>query len=327
MAVTIKDVAEQAGVSTATVSRVLANKEGYYSKRTAKRVRQVAASLGYEKNISAVELVTKKSQVIGVLISSVKTNFSNKIIEGIQDEALKHGLSVIMLYAGQNDPQLQERALKTLIERSVKGILVVAIQLTDQNLHLLQGSQIPYRFLSTSYNSDRLPSIASDDYQIGYQATRHLIQKGHRKIGLVAMDVTEHIGQQRVAGYKDAMQQSALPVKDEWIKTGMYTYDDGSNAMKAFGRQPEVTAIIGASDLASIGVLNQAAQFNIKVPKQLAIVSIDGTYLAEIVRPQLTTVTQAFYEMGTLGMQTLLDQTQPVRSRFTPIKIEIRQST
>lgn len=327
MTATIKDVAEEAGVSTATVSRVLANKEGFYSERTAQRVRKVATSLGYEKNISAVELVTQKSQVIGVIISSIKTNFSNKIIEGIQDEALKHGLSVIMLYAGQNDPQLQERALKTLIERSVKGILVVAIQLTDQNLTLLQSSQIPYRFLSTSYNSDQLPSIASNDYQIGYQATQHLIQKGHRKIGLVAMDVSEYIGQQRVAGYKDAMRQSALPVKDEWVKTGMYTYDDGSNAMKAFGQQPEVTAIIGASDLASIGVLNQAVQFNIKVPEQLAIVSIDGTYLAEIVRPQLTTVTQAFYEMGTLGMQTLLDQTQPVRSRFTPIKIEIRQST
>ncbi|HBF74419.1 MAG TPA: LacI family transcriptional regulator [Lactobacillus sp.] len=327
MTATIKDVAEEAGVSTATVSRVLANKEGFYSERTAQRVRKVATSLGYEKNISAVELVTQKSQVIGVIISSIKTNFSNKIIEGIQDEALKHGLSVIMLYAGQNDPQLQERALKTLIERSVKGILVVAIQLTDQNLTLLQSSQIPYRFLSTSYNSDQLPSIASDDYQIGYQATQHLIQKGHRKIGLVAMDVSEYIGQQRVAGYKDAMRQSALPVKDEWVKTGMYTYDDGSNAMKAFGQRPEVTAIIGASDLASIGVLNQAVQFNIKVPEQLAIVSIDGTYLAEIVRPQLTTVTQAFYEMGTLGMQTLLDQTQPVRSRFTPIKIEIRQST
>lgn len=327
MTATIKDVAEQAGVSTATVSRVLANKEGYYSERTAQRVRQVATSLGYEKNISAVELVTKKSQVIGVIISSVKTNFSNKIIDGIQDEALKHGLSVIMLYAGQNDPQLQERALKTLIERSVKGILVVAIQLTDQNLQLLQTSQIPYRFLSTAYNSDRLPSIASDDYQIGYQATRYLIEEGHRKIGLVAVDISEHIGQQRVAGYQTAMRQSALPVKGDWIQTGMYTYDDGANAMKTFGQQPEVTAIIGASDLASIGVLNQAVQFNLKVPEQLAIISIDGTYLAEIVRPQLTTVTQAFYEMGTLGMQMLIDQTQPVKSLFTPIKIERRQST
>ncbi len=323
MTATIKDGGESRGF-TATVSRVLANKEGFYSERTVQRVRKVATSLGYEKNISAVELVTQKSQVIGVIISSIKTNFSNKIIEGIQDEALKHGLSVIMLYAGQNDPQLQERALKTLIERSVKGILVVAIQLTDQNLTLLQSSQIPYRFLSTSYNSDQLPSIASDDYQIGYQATQHLIQKGHRKIGLVAMDVSEYIGQQRVAGYKDAMRQSALPVKDEWVKTGMYTYDDGSNAMKAFGQQPEVTAIIGARcDLASIGVLNQAVQFNIKVPEQLHIVSIDGIYLARDRSTAIDyTVTQAFMKW-VLSMQTLLDQTQPVRSRFTPIKIEM----
>ncbi|MFC6255181.1 LacI family DNA-binding transcriptional regulator [Secundilactobacillus hailunensis] len=327
MSATIKDIAEAAGVSAATVSRVLANKEGFYSQATATRVRKIAVSLDYEKNTSAVELVTRKSRVIGVIISATKTNFSDKIIEGIHAEAIRHGLSVIMLYAGQNDPQLQEQALRTLIERAVKGILVVAIQLADENLALLQASQIPYRFLSTSYNSNKLPSIASDDYQIGYQATQHLIERGHHKIGLVAMDTSGHIGQQRVAGYKAAMIQAALSIEDDWIKEGMYTYEDGVRAMQTFGRQPEVTAIIGASDLAAIGVLNQAMQYGIQVPKQLAIISIDGTYLARIVRPQLTTVTQAFYEMGTLGTQMLLDQTQQTVSQFTPIKIETRQST
>lgn len=327
MAATIKDVAEAAGVSAATVSRVLTNKEGFYSESTAQRVRKIATSLGYEKNTSAVELVTKKSQVIGVIISSTRTNFSEKIIEGIQHEAIKHNLSVIMLYAGQNSPKLQERALRTLIERAVKGILVVAIQLTEENLALLQGAQIPYRFLSTAYNSDRLPSIASNDYQIGYQATRYLIKRGHQKIGFVAMDTTGYIGQQRVAGYQAAMAEANLPTKDEWVKVGMYTYDDGVQAMKSFGEQPDVTAIIGASDLAAIGVLNQAAQFHIKVPDQLALMSIDGTYLAQIVRPQLTTVTQGFYDMGILGTRMLLDPKKQTTSQFTPIKIETRQST
>lgn len=327
MVATIKDVAEKAGVSAATVSRVLAHKEGFYSEVTARRVRKIAASLGYEKNTSAVELVTKKSQVIGVIISSTKTNFFEKIIDGIQDEAIKHNLSVIMLYAGQNDPVLQKRALQTLVERAVKGILVVVIQLDEDNLALLQGSQIPYRFLSTAYNSDKLPSIASDDYQIGYQATRYLIKRGHQRIGLVAMDTSGYIGQQRVNGYRAAMTEAKLPVKNEWVKVGMYTYEDGVSAMTAFGQQPDVTAIIGASDLAAVGVLNQAVQFNLKIPDQLAIISIDGTYLAEIVRPQLTTVTQGFYNMGILGTRMLLDHTKQTTSQFTPIKIETRQST
>lgn len=326
MTVTIKDVAAEAEVSIATVSRVLANKAGFYSDKTAARVREAADRLGYRKNTSAVELVTQKSQVIGVIVSSTKTNFSNQIIEGIQSVAFKHDLSVMILYA-EDEGDLQTRALRTLIGRSVMGILVLAVQLTDANLALLENSRIPHRYLSTSFKGDKLAFTASDDYQIGYQATDYLIKKGHQRIGLVAMDVNSYIGQQRVAGYRDAMKAAQLTVSDDWIKPGLFTYQDGFNAMAEFGHDPEVTAVIGTSDMAAIGVLNQAQNFGLKVPEQLAIMSIDGTELVKIVRPQLTSITQAFYEMGQRGMTHLLTPTTAPASEFIPFELDERSST
>ncbi len=327
MTVTIKDIAEAAQVSVATVSRVLGNKEGFYSEKTAKKVRKVATKLGYRKNTSAVELVTRKSQVLGVIVAATKTNFSNQIIEGIQDEAFKKGLSVIILYANENDSESQARALQTVIERSVMGILVLAIQLMDDNLALLKDSRIPYRFLSTSFYGNKLPFTASDDFQIGYQATDFLIRKGHQKIGIVAIDTSLFIGQQRVAGYRQAMQDAQLSVRDCWIRVGKFTYQDGVAAMAAFGPQPDVTAIIGGSDMAAIGVLNQAQSLGLEIPDQLAVMSIDGTELVKIVRPKITSVTQSFYEMGKMGTRLLLETEVKPQSEYVPFKIEERQST
>lgn len=117
MAVTIKDIAKQAGVSPATVSRVLSGQAAFYSEKTAKKVKKIAKKLGYQKNTAAVELVTRRSKVIAVIVSSTKTNFSDQIIDGIQQEAGEHDLNVIILYVGEKDPQMEQKALETVIER------------------------------------------------------------------------------------------------------------------------------------------------------------------------------------------------------------------
>ncbi|KRM73285.1 LacI family DNA-binding transcriptional regulator [Secundilactobacillus collinoides] len=328
MTVTIKDIAETANVSIATVSRVLANKEGFYSEKTAAKVRQAAEKLGYRKNTAAVELVTQRSKVIGVIVSATKTNFANDIIAGIQDEAFKHNLSVIILYAGESDPNQQHRALQTVIERSVMGILILAIRPVDDDIAMLRAANIPHLFLSTSFDSQNLPFIASDDFRIGYQATDFLIKKGHKKIGIAAIDRHTYIGTQRVLGYQRAMADHDLPTKPAWIQDGHFTYDDGIEAMKTFGAKPELDAVIGTSDLAAIGVMNQAETFGLNVPTDLAIMSIDGTQMVKIVRPQITSVTQSFYEMGSRGMKMMLqrDMTK-FESQYTPFRIDEREST
>ena len=306
MGATIKDIAELAGVSPATVSRVLSGQSDFYSEKTARRVHRAAKKLGYQKNTSAVELVTRTSKTIAVIVSSTQTNFADQIIDGIQEQAMQKDLNVIILYAGEKNAKLQKRALETVIERSVLGILLVAIDLDPSNDNLLRSANIPFLFLSICFRNHRFPFISSDDFKIGYQATTYLIEKGHVKIDFAAADLESFTGQLRLAGYRRAMDEYRLPTSPDWVCDGDFAYEDGVLAMKQYGEETQLTAVIASSDLAAIGILNQAQAFNVKVPNDLSVVSIDGTYLCNIVRPRITSVTQSFREMGVKGMQTLL---------------------
>lgn len=325
MTVTIKDIAQAAGVSITTVSRVLSNKDSFYSEKTARKVKKTAEKLGYQKNTAAAELATQKSKAIGVVINSTQTNFSNSIIEGIQQEANQRDLSAIIVFAGVGDAQMQRRAIQTVIERSVMGILLLSVDISADDLTLLKQAQIPYISLSQAFTDDQISYISSDDFDIGYQATKYLINKGHRKIGLAGIDIQKNAmtGRNRQSGYEKALMEAGIESSNKWIQYGDYSYNSGVMAMRNYGKSPEITAVVAASDMVGIGILNQAHDYGVDVPKDLSIISIDGTDLCKIVQPQLTSVTQAFFEMGIEGVRAL---TNEKTTEFTNIKIEERDS-
>lgn len=325
MAATIKDIAKLAGVSPGTVSRVLANKVGFFSEHTGKKVRAAAAELGYQKNTAAAELVTQQSNVVAAIVNSTKTNFASPIIEGIQAEAHRHDLNVIILYAGDDDSEQQRRALTTVIERPVRSILLLSVDLSAENLTLLQNSRIPFCFLSISFDEIQVPYITSDDWQVGYQATQTLLKLGHQNIGLAGVDSDFHTGRQRVAGYQQAMQEAGITVHPEWIQLGNYSYAAGQAAMRAYGANSGLTAIIGASDMAAVGVLNAARSLGYRVPTDLSILAIDGTEICELVQPALSSISQNFYEMGVAGVQQLCAPGE-LPQKITPIKLVERDS-
>ncbi|EEI71691.1 LacI family DNA-binding transcriptional regulator [Lentilactobacillus hilgardii] len=327
MGVTIKDIAKEANVSIASVSRILSGKSGFNSKKTIKKVKDIAKKMGYRKNTAAVELVTQSSKVLAVIVSATKTNFANQIINGIHEEAYKHGLNVIIIYAGENDPQRQFEAVRTVIERSVRGILLLALDLSDESYNLLKEAGTPYIFLSIS-NNRGFPFIASDDYLIGYQSTKYLIDKGHQNIALTGLETTSYVGKKRIKGYLDALNEDGIIPKPEWVIDGSFTYEDGVNTLKSLGKSSEITGIVACSDFVGLGLINQASAWGIKVPDELSIISVDGTEVCELVRPNLTSVTQSFYEMGTLGVRYLIESNQDDHyKKFTGLKIEERQST
>ncbi|MFT8447732.1 MAG: LacI family DNA-binding transcriptional regulator [Liquorilactobacillus nagelii] len=327
MAVTIKDIARSAQISAVTVSRILGNKQGHYSAATAEKVRKIAQTMGYHKNIAAAELVTRKSHVVAVIIGATKTNFAEKIVEGIEKSAIQYGYHIVLLTVEPNNPQSQTRALQTILGRPIYGVLLLSLALTAKNFQLLQATELPYLFISIGI-SDKASFISSNDFQIGYQATSFLIAKGHTKIGIAGMTDDSYIGQQRVAGFKQALRESKLSIQDDWIQFGDFTYEAGIKAMREYGPNPELTAVIGTSDLVSIGLLNAASDFNLAVPQRLSILSIDGTQLTKIVRPQLSSITQDFYQMGYQGLQTLIQQANHKdKAHYLPFKIIERGST
>ncbi|GAJ26467.1 transcriptional regulator [Liquorilactobacillus sucicola DSM 21376 = JCM 15457] len=326
MGVTIKDIAKETGFSVATVSRVLSNKVGFFSQDTAAVVNAAATKLGYKKNMAATELVTQKSSVIAVIVNSTKTNFSDPIIEGIQQKAAESDKRVIILYAGDHDATSQRRALSTALERPIAGVLLLSVDLFEENLQLLKTAQVPFRFISISFKDSALNYVASDDQQIGYLATKYLIKMGHRCIGLAGIDIesSAHTGKMRLAGYKRALAENNIPLQKNWIQTGNYSYEAGLLAMQNYSNQKCISAVITGSDLVGIGLLNQAAKLHLSIPDDLSLITIDGTYLCRIVQPQLTSVTQDFYHMGYLGAEYLISDQQ--QNAFTDVKISERES-
>ncbi len=325
MTATIKDIAREAHVSPATVSRVLAGKTDFYSSATAKKVHLAANKLAYNRNISAVELVTRQSDVIAVIVSNVHTNFAGEIIRGIQDHARPHHLNVIVQYIDATDKKQQRQALQIAIERSVRGILLVAIDLNQTNSQLLVSTGIPTLYLSINPKQKLFPYITSNDYQIGYQATSYLINHGHQRIGLAATDLDSVMGKLRLQGYQDALKEHHLAINHQWVTRGNFTYEDGVAAMRLF-EDSHLSAAIAASDFAAVGMLNQAQNMNIPVPKSFAIMSIDGTQLCEIVRPKLTSISQSFYEMGVKGLEAIIQPDPVVETGYTPIRLVERGS-
>ncbi|NVY96505.1 LacI family DNA-binding transcriptional regulator [Lactobacillus sp. DCY120] len=326
MPTTIKDIAQTTGFSTATVSRVLTNKTGFFNAKTAQKIRQAAHDLGYQKNIAATELVTQKSDVVAVIVNSTNTNFSEAIIQGIQEQAEKAHKTIIILYTENRNPKAQKKALTTAWERSVAGILLLSVNLAPANLELLKNSQIPFYFVSINFQDPTLPCITADDYEIGYLATQYLIRKGHQRIGLAGIDLSDSFtGQLRRSGYHQALADYHLPVDSSWIQTGDYSYAAGKKALTNYlaDEQP-VTAVIAGSDLVGIGILKQAHQQNLEIPQQLSVITIDGTQLCDFVQPSLTSVSQKFYQMGKISLHQLLADRQ--QSNYVSSKIVERES-
>ncbi|WP_439424994.1 LacI family DNA-binding transcriptional regulator [Oenococcus alcoholitolerans] len=328
MAVTIKDIAKVSGFSLSTVSRVLSGHSEFYSEKTAKKIKKIAHDLNYQKNASAVELVTKKSKVIAVIISSTKTNFSNEIIDGIEDQASMNDCNVIILYAGESDPVRQRKALQTVIERSVMGILLVAVDLNIENTKYLSMSNIPYLFISISFAENKFPFISSNNFDIAYHATKYLIEKKHKRIALVALDLSSYTGKLRLEGYEKAMSDYNLPINYDFIYNGNFTYDDGEMAMKKIGNKKDVTAVIASSDLSAMGVINQAEEMNLEIPNDLSVVSLDGTNLCNMFRPTITSFSQSFYQMGVEGVKKITSSDlSNFKSFFTPFHFVERRSS
>ncbi len=327
MTATIKDIAKQANVSVATVSRVLNGRDGFFSKKTEKKIKKIAADLGYQKNLNATELVTKKGNTIGVIVSATKTNFANHIIEGIQAEAFKHDLSVIIVFAGENDKMLQKKALKTITERPIKGLLILGIELSEENLQILKTKDVPFLFLSTEFPKQTAPFVTTNNFQLTYKAAKFLLNKGYKKIGLAGIDVDSYMGQQRVEGYSSALKESQIHILPYWIQPGMFTYQDGIKAMKNYYRESPLEAVLSGSDYIALGIMNQARNYGLKVPQDLGVMSMDGTELTRIAQPEITSVVQSFYEMGVQGARLLQTKLSNSFYKYVDFKIVEGSST
>lgn len=325
MKATIKDIAKMTGLSTATVSRVLARKKGTYRETTAKRVRETAAKLGYKRNVAAAELAANDVSTIAVIINNTETNFWLRVLDGIQAEANRQGRQVMIFYAGNNDEKMLDQAINAAVERKTAAILLVATKVNDQQLSIIESARAPYRFISIydSRTSHR-PFISSDNVEIGRMATQYLLKRGHRKIGMVGIDKSS-TGQERLLGYQEMMTKARLTIAPGWVQYGDYSLQSGKELFSHIA-DLGLTAVIASSDMIGAGLMVSAQEAGVNVPDDLSIISIDGTMICDVTNPQLTSVTQNFYQMGVQSVKDLVDSKHSDDHQFVPVEVKERSS-
>lgn len=299
--VTIRDVAQHAGVSPATVSRVVNGLVGY-SDETRERVEAAVRKLSYETDYLARGLKTRQTSVIGLLAPMVSDALASKVMQGVEHEAQERGYAVMLGRTGAKSAFIAGY-LRTLRTYRAAGVILISAVITPETRQLL-GPNIPVISVAISDKSGS-PSVAIDDEQAAYDATRHLIRIGHRRIGLLAGDpASVHVAEPRKRGYLRAMREAKVsPV----VATGSFFYESGAAGLDELLAQDQgLTAIFAVSDEMGAAVVNELQKRGREVPEDVSVLGFDNTSTALHVHPPLSTMAQPLEEMGRMAVSKLL---------------------
>ena len=319
MSVTMRDIAERAGVSLITVSRALNNKPDV-SKETRARVRAIAEELQYAPNVHARALASGDSRTLGLIVADSANPFYGKLIRGVEDTASAQGYGVILCNTSE-DREREAAAHQMLREKRVDGMLVTGIRTGLSPLLRLEQENIPFVLLNRYLQEIDADCVVNDNRQGAYEATAHLCGLGHRRI--VHLTGPQQISsvRERLAGFRQALDEYDIQFDPGLVLRCDLKLEGGyqqiKTAMPAFAPRP--TAVFAYSDLVAIGVLKALRELGLRVPQDIALVGYDDIEFAPFVDPPLTTVAQLVYEIGQKGTEILLEKINwPEEEEWTP---------
>ncbi|PCK20482.1 catabolite control protein A [Bacillus pumilus] len=329
--VTIYDVAREANVSMATVSRVV-NGNPNVKPTTRKKVLEAIDRLGYRPNAVARGLASKKTTTVGVIIPDISSIFYSELARGIEDIATMYKYNIILSNSDQNtDKELH--LLNTMLGKQVDGIVFMGGNITDVHVEEFKRSPVPIVLAASVEEQAQTPSVNINYEQAIYDSVQLLVKKGHKRIAFVSGPMSEPINSVRkLAGYKRALEEAGIAFDDVLVAEGDYSYDSGIEALANLLKQSDKpTAVIAATDEMALGVIHGAQDRGVSIPEDLEVIGFDNTRLSLMVRPQLTTVVQPTYDIGAVAMRLLtkLMNKEQVEDQIVelPHRIEERQST
>jgi LacI family transcriptional regulator len=308
--ITINDVAQRAGVSLMTVSRVINNKDGV-NEETRKYIEQIIEELGYKPSSIARSLVTQRTATLGLVVPDIANPYFSGIAHGVSEVAYTEGYSVLLCDAEEN-PQRELFLLEVLEEKQVDGLVVCAPRLQSDELCQALRQQanviLVNRELATESDTPAWGCVLNDDQEGGRLATGHLLQRGHNCIGLLAGPVASFGSQRRMAGYKESLEEAGLPYQPDLVTHCSPVVEGGKTKAKLLlEKHPEITGMFCHNDMIAIGALQAARSLGRHVPDDLEIVGYDDIPIAAWVSPPLTTIRVAFVEMGRLAIRALIN--------------------
>ncbi|UJF34337.1 LacI family DNA-binding transcriptional regulator [Paenibacillus hexagrammi] len=298
----IRDIARFAGVSVATVSKVINNYPNVSSK-TKERVLQIIRDEQFIPNSTARGLVKGRSNTIGMFLTTGLSHpFLVNVLAGMESVLKEVGYDII--YLANSEWNSDYSLVRHCMSRNVEGVLIFGFQRHDFNFDEMLQSEIPSMFIDMDVIGPRAGYVTSDNVESMKTAVRYLQQLQHRKIAFVAGQLDSYVGKIRFEGYRQALMEAGLPYVSEYISIGDFTKESGYKAMKSF-MELEVppTAIICSSDMGAIGVIEAAGEAGISVPGDVSVVGFDDIEMSRHMYPKLTTIRQDFM---TIGSQSIL---------------------
>lgn len=312
--VTLKEVAEAAGVSISTVSRILDERTPPSRSASAERVRKIAQSMGYRRNLFASMLRRGTTGTVGVVVPRLSDTVMALMYEAIERAAKVRGYTAIVATSG-DDPQDEKLAAEALLSRNVEGLILASTQLDDVFPEVLRRAAVPYALVLRT--DGKSPSSLGDDETGGYLAVRHLIDLGHRDIGLVTGPSFASSARDRLTGARKALEEAGISIDPLRIAGEGYRIEHGLAAGEKLMRTKEVkpTAIFAANDNLALGVMSAAHQHGMRIGEDLALVGYNDIPLVSALPVPLTSVRVPFDQIATTTFELLLSpaSSNPIR--------------
>jgi DNA-binding LacI/PurR family transcriptional regulator len=329
--VSIKDIARAANVSHPTVSRALRNSP-LVNRETADRIRQIAVRMGYRPSAVARSLVTRKTNTIGVVVTTIADPFIAEVVSGIEEIANERGYSVVLSNSNA-DADREVKVVHSFHERRVDGIIVTASRVGALYIPLLSQLKSPIVLINNQHTDDDdfVHSVMIDNVESGRAAMQHLIELGHERIGYIGDAAGFQSDTERFAGYRQSLALAGLPFLPELVAHGDGKPEGGARAMeKLLALNDPPTAVFCYNDMSALGALGAIHARGLNVPGDISVVGFDDIFFASFTRPLLTTIRQPKRRMGRLAMETMLKLFSGENSR-TAIRVNgeliVREST
>ena len=307
---TLKEIAESLGISITTVSKALKNYSDV-SDKTRKAVVALAQELNYTPNSFAVNLRTKESKTIGLIIPELVHHFFSSVINGIIAEAEKNGYLVIILQSNES-LELEKKQVSLLINKRVDGIIISLSNESNNDFHIKEILRKEIPFVQFDKISKLIPSskVIINDRKAAMEAVQHLIDKGCKKIAHIRGPENPQNAIDRFLGYKKALENNGRSYDSKLVYSCKnVTFEEGVEFAKQIVEDhPDVDGIFVITDLVAVGVLAYFNEKGIQVPNQIAVIGFSNWFMSQVITPKLSTVDQPSYEMGVAAFTLLLEE-------------------
>lgn len=327
---TIRQVAAMAGVSTATVSRVLA-RSGRVSADLEVRVHSAAKELNYQPNRAARALRVRQGSTVGVLIPDIQNLFFTAIIRGIDDEIQRHGFTTLLANS-DNSFERERIYFDTFRAEGVAGLLVIPSQCDEAIYHQFLETGVPLVVLDRTVHLPNVDLVSVTNFEGSKDAVRHLAELGHRRIAMMAGLEAHNVGAERRRGFLAGMEAAGIPVDPSLIRDGGFEREAARLATHELLDLPDPpTAIFSANNTMSLGVIQAIHERKQRAPEDVSVVGFDDMPWQVATQPPLTCISQPSYDIGATAAQLLIariaDPTRPVRRVVLETTLIVRGSS